>query len=663
MTLEMSFFERCKRLLIVGFCMGLHGGLVWAQGTSAAGPGNASPLVNPQPSNTGRSGAADGGSNSDDARSLRQPVLRDSGTRDGSREPSRDGMRDGMREGMRDGRREVSRDALRDYLQDLAMDALPEPGEFERLATEANAGKPVRRLGARTRRSDAGLANLEMPARVPPQYVVQVGDEIAVTVWGSVDGHWQTRVDRAGRVNLPRVGPVAVAGATASELEGLLRARLSRTFKAFELAVAVTDVSPVRIHVTGFVELPGDYTVPGLTTLSRAIALAQGPSAGGSFRRIRLQRNDNTVVVFDLYSLLLDGSRRDDRLLQPGDVLYVEAAGPQIAVLGSVNRVAVFEYLQGETLADALRLAGGFSSVADRSALTVERLRDRSQLGALELLLPRDEKAALNDGDLLRVRSQVTAQTPSQLKNKRVLVEGEVNKPGEYLLPASATLADAVQAAGGTTPSAFIYGVALRRESVRLTQEANYDRALREMETEFARASTNRRTNEDNVALSSAMAQQLLMRLRERRPEGRMVLDVTPQSAQLPPIELEDGDRVRVPPSNQGVGVFGSVFSAGSFMHDGTRKIGDYVQRAGGPTSSADYSLAFVVRANGSVVSATEGSRWWRKGPFEELPALPGDTVYVPEEIFRTSWVQSAKDWTQILYQLGVGLAALRIVR
>jgi hypothetical protein len=42
---------------------------------------------------------------------------------------------------------------------------------------------------------------------------------------------------------------------------------------------------------------------------------------------------------------------------------------------------------------------------------------------------------------------------------------------------------------------------------------------------------------------------------------------------------------------------------------------------------------------------------------------LPGDTVYVPERLDRVTFVQGAKDWTQILYQLGVGLAALLSIR
>jgi protein involved in polysaccharide export with SLBB domain len=563
---------------------------------------------------------------------------------------------------------ETSRSPRPNPPQDAAPPPPPpppqEPSEFERLATEANGGRPVWRLGSRTQRAVGSLGQLEIPARVPPQYVVQVGDEVTVTVWGSVDAQWQLRVDRAGRLTLPRAGPVAVAGAKAGDLTELLRKRVSQVFKAFELAAAVTEVSPVRIHITGFVQRPGDFVVPGLTTISAAVALAQGPSAGGSFRRIRLLRDDATVVVFDLYTLLAQGSRQDDRVLQPGDVLHIEASGPQVAVLGSVNRAAVFEFLPGETVQEVLRLAGGFTSVADRGTVVIERLQDRNGLGATELSLPRDGATALIDGDLLRVKSQVAAGVSSQLRNKRVLIEGEVRRPGEYLLPAQSTLADAVEAAGGATPVAFLFGTSLRRESVRVTQETNYDRALRELEVELARSSATRPVREAGSADADASARQLLARLRARRPEGRVVLDLTPQSTQLPALELQDGDQLLLPPSHQSVGVFGSVYNPGSFVHDPGHKLGSYIGRAGGPTEGADYPAAFVVRANGSVLSARQNGTWLaRTSSFESESALPGDTVFVPEDLFRGNFVQGAKDWTQILYQLGVGLAALRTLR
>lgn len=537
-----------------------------------------------------------------------------------------------------------------------------EPGEFELLATEANGGKPVRRFGSQMRRSETAAVAPEAPARVPPQYVVQVGDEVTVTLWGSVDAEWRLRVDRGGRLSLPRVGPVPVAGANAGELPQLLRERFERVFRGFELSAAVTDVTPMRIQITGFVERPGDFVVPALCTISRAIALADGPAAGGSYRRIRLLRGGATVALFDLYALLDGGQRGADALLQPDDVLNVEPVGPQAALLGSVNRPAVFEFLPGETVADLLRLAGGFSTVADRGRLSLERLPDRARVGAVELRLPEQAAQVLQDGDIVRALSLVMPSLPTQGRNKRVRVEGEVVRPGDYLLAPNATLADAVAAAGGATSAAFLYGAELRRESVRLVQEANYERALQELEAEVERTASAR-AKDENAAANEASTRQLLARLRVRRPEGRMVLDVQPDSSALPTLELEDGDQVRLPPRSQSVGVFGSVFNGGSFVHEGVRQIGDYVRRAGGPTAAADYDSAFVVRANGSVSSARQLGYWTGTAQFEAQSALPGDTVFVPEKLDRISIVQGAKDWTQILYQFALGIAGVKALK
>ena len=68
------------------------------------------------------------------------------------------------------------------------------------------------------------------------------------------------------------------------------------------------------------------------------------------------------------------------------------------------------------------------------------------------------DKTELRSGDVLRAFSAVTLVTSQQRQNKRVRVEGEVLRPGDYLMPAQSTIADALAAAGGLTPAAFVFG-------------------------------------------------------------------------------------------------------------------------------------------------------------------------------------------------------------
>lgn len=527
---------------------------------------------------------------------------------------------------------------------------------FEQLATQAH-GRPVLRLGTAARPA-AATAPAAPAVRVPADYLLQPGDEVAVAVWGSLDGQWTLRVDRAGRIVLPRVGPVVVAGRSQQDLPGLLRQRLDAVFRDYQLSAAVSEPGPVAVHLTGFVDQPGERVFPPLTTLAGALVRSVGPGSPGSLRRVQLLRDGRTLVAFDLYQLLQTGSRRDDRLLQPGDVIHVEAAGAQVAVVGSVNRPAVFELLPGETVGDALRLAGGLSPVADRGVLLLERMDQRQGRGMVRLQLPGDLGLALADGDLLHAGAGALIEGPTQRRNKRLRISGEVLRPGDYLLSPDTTLDQALAAAGGATPAALLYGTALRRDSVRRLQELNLQRALLEMETALL---------EDNGRSTTAGAdggqagRDLLARLRARQPEGRMVLDLAPDATALPPLPLEDGDQIHVPPRSQTVGVFGSVANPGSFVHQGSRSVADYLQRAGGPRERADAEATFVIRANGEVVAPP--GRWWRADRLASLPALPGDTVFVPERLLASRLVQDAKDWTQVLYQLGLGVAALLAAR
>ena len=109
------------------------------------------------------------------------------------------------------------------------------------------------------------------------------------------------------------------------------------------------------------------------------------------------------------------------------------------------------------------------------------------------------------------------------------------------------------------------------------------------------------------------------------------------------------------------MGVFGSVFNAGSYLYGEGRGVDEYLNLAGGPTRGADAGSTFVIRANGSVVSGRQNGGWFNRGTgLAGVKAEAGDTVFVPEEMNKTTFVQNAKDWTQILSQFGLGLAAIK---
>jgi protein involved in polysaccharide export with SLBB domain len=527
-------------------------------------------------------------------------------------------------------------------------------------------GRPLKvlRFGAELLTNVRGNPQDYAP-QVPSDYLISPGDELVVAMWGSVDANLRLTVDRAGRITIPRVGAVLVSGVRYADVANVIRQQVAQVFRNFQISVSLGQLRNIRIYVTGFTPQPGSYTVSSLSTIVNAVMRTGGPSAAGSFRNIRLVRGGREVTTFDLYDLLLRGDTSADRVLQADDVIQIGAVGPQVAVIGSVNKPAIFELRNGETVSDVLRMAAGFTAVADRTRLTVERLVDRDNVRINQLSLPRDEGTHPSSGDVMRAFSLVDSVLPVERQNKLVQVEGEVVRPGGYVLPAGSTVNDALKAAGGLTPGAYLFGTEFSRESVRVRQQENYDRALRDLETQFTLAvSTQRTSSADEAQAQNARGVgtgRLIERLRAARPTGRIVLQMEPQAQSLPDLALEDGDRLYVPARPQTVGVFGSVYNGGSYLYAQGRPIGDYLHLAGGPTRGADSGSTFIVRANGTVISSRQSGGWFGLGgSFASVAAEPGDTIFVPEEIDKTTWVQNAKDWTQILYQFGLGVAAYK---
>lgn len=499
----------------------------------------------------------------------------------------------------------------------------------------------------------------------PDDYLIAPGDQVRVAYWGSLDADLTLTVDRQGRVTIPRVGTVPVAGRRLQEVQSQIERQTARVFKNFDVQVSLGTLRPVRVVVTGFVERPGAYVVSALSAVSSVLMQqAGGPSEAGSYRMVELRRSSKTLSRIDLYELMVEGRQDADLLLQDGDVVHVHAVGRQVAVSGSVNRPGIYELKDKENSADLLRLAAGFAPIADRGRVALQSLQASSTgLNLREFTSADLTQVVPEAGDILHVSSAGGEYLPKKLRAVRVRLEGEVASPGTYVLNAGTTLEQAVQRAGGITAGAYLFGMELNRDSVRDAQQLQVDKAIRDIVLELGRqtqSSANRTPEEQQEVLRQRRhAETLIARLREARPQGRVVLPIEPGDNRLPSIELVDGDVVRIPSTPSDVGVYGSVFQSGGFAYQPDRELDHYLTLAGNSRRTADTRSIYLLRANGSVRSARQGGFFSKGDAMQRTKLQPGDTIFVPEDPQSTSVVQSVKDWTQVLYQLGVGLAAV----
>jgi len=541
--------------------------------------------------------------------------------------------------------------------------ARPAPSEFEKFV-QTVLGRKLPRFGASLTLSTTRDFTPGATTTVPPDYALNPGDALFVRLTGSVEANLRVVIDSDGRIFLPHIGAMNVAGVRYGDLQNAISARVGEQFRNYHLSVAIAQLHGIRVYVTGYAESPGAYTLSSLSTLVNAVIAAGGPSAGGSYRSVELRRNGQVVTDFDLYDLLLKGDKTHDAILQNDDVIFVAPVGPEVAISGSVNAEAIYEARPGENLGDLLREAGGPSSLADDSKAYVSRLDNLDKMGWVQLNLDQAKLEPVEKGDIFRVTSVADYARPLERQAIVVKIEGEVDRPGRYYMAPNSSVADLMAQAGGLTPKAFVFGSEFDRVTVRQQQQVSYDQALEALELDIA-ASPLSFSGIDagasgQMVARAQLAQQIIERMKARKPNGRLVLDLKPQSTDLPAdLVLENDDRIYIPPKPTTVGVFGAVYEQGSFIFKPGGTLGDYMKLAGGPKSIAEKSDIFVVRANGAVVAKQQ--RGWGHS-FDSEPALPGDVIFVPIKTKPSLWWDRLVQATTVLYNFGLGAAAFKVL-
>ena len=533
----------------------------------------------------------------------------------------------------------------------------PAPGEFQSYIQRL-LGRNIPLFGAKL--VLPALRDFAAPATstVPPDYVVQPGDTIDIALAGSLDGSVSRTVDTDGRVFLTGVGALRVAGVRNSDLRDVIAREIRTKYRGFTVAVTITKLRGIRVYVTGLANNPGAFTVSGLSTLANAVFQAGGPNSGGSWRAIKLYRNGHELADFDLYQLMRGGSRVNDIQLQNEDVLFIPPAGPQVAVVGSVNEEAIYEARENENVQDMLAAAGGPNTVGDASRFVLYRAGDPDQVGPQQLEMRVAAHTLIQPGDIIQLLSTGTLAMPIERQKVMVRIEGEVRRPGIFSVDPGTNMAAVIAQAGGLTANAYPFGAKLTRESERLQQQESYIAAVNQLEMLVATAPLNANMTiaGGESAAQMVAARSVIEQLRQARPDGRIVLDIASDAIDLPgSIALQNNDTIFVPSRSSTVGVFGAVYRPSSFLIDsyGNRmKVRDYIDMAGGTLRIADRGGVFLVRANGSVISKKRGALSER--------VLPGDVVFMP---IRT---QPNMFWTKLSSMastlLALGLSATAIL-
>ena len=325
-----------------------------------------------------------------------------------------------------------------------------------------------------------------LDAKAPENYKVGSGDEISISVWGSSEFSETLLVDERGYITPSSYGRVYVKGLTFKKMRSLLKSKFSSflDMRNSEIDVTLAYSRVITVNIVGEVYNPGSYSIPAINTAFNALIAAKGPNQLGTVRNIYIKRDGKTVDSLDVYQFLFNPSRSQDVYMQDGDYLFVPPAHHIVEVIGAVNRPYTYEAKTGETVANLIKYAGGFTTNAFTDVVTLKRIEYNS-IKVNDVYKDHANSTALQNGD------HVVVNTISNKLSNVVSVEGSIGVAGEYEFIKGEKLFDLLERAKCIDEKTFdkVYIIRLNEDRTKTHITLNLDAII------------NDKNHEDNILI------------------------------------------------------------------------------------------------------------------------------------------------------------------
>ncbi len=279
--------------------------------------------------------------------------------------------------------------------------------------------------------------------RAPDSYLLGVGDEITIALWGDAIYNSTFVINKDGYIQPDRMPRISLKGMTLVKGREYCKKLFSRyyPFRGEDFAFTINRSRTVTVNVYGEATNYGGFTVPAINTAFNVLMAAGGPSEIGSVRNIQLLRGGEKTRRMDIYEFMLNPSIQEMYYLLEGDIIYIPIAKRVISITGAVKRPARYELLENENLNKLIEFAGGINDNAYSTILKIKRFQNEKEI-IIDVnyteLKAKGSDFALLPGDVISL-----GNIPKAYENF-VNISGAVTLPRQYELTPNMKIKDLV---------------------------------------------------------------------------------------------------------------------------------------------------------------------------------------------------------------------------
>lgn len=450
----------------------------------------------------------------------------------------------------------------------------------------------------------------------PKEYIVGPGDVFSVNIWAVTPLSFQVPVTPEGSVVIPTVGEIYIAGKSLAEAKELALKEIRKKYLSGIPSFTLLTPRTFAVTLKGAVKKEGTFYVQSTQRVDAIVNYVEPnrePDSTIAQRNIKIRHKNGKVSVADLEKFYATQNTLYNPLLQDGDVVvvpYKNIGRDFIGVYGAVNKPGRYEYVVGDSLTTALRIARGFTAIADSEKIILYRFQSDSTQTTMEVNLKKIRLGEVSDVLLERGDRIVVYSLDEHYRDYTVTVAGEVKFPGTYPITKNSTyLSEIIKRAGGITEFASLRNSQLFRRSVNAS----------EIDIERLESARGGITPEDSAYYYLET---------DIRINRELVVsdfrDLIRNNNKEKDIILHDGDYINIATKKNTIYVFGQVVNPGHIAFEMGKDYRYYIQKAGGVTEYAREGDIKIIKAS---------TRQWLDP--DETVIEEGDYVWVPKEPYR----------------------------